>query len=251
MNDHRAALDDLYDLLEVLEGKHGGKRLLAECNGRMAWPRRGVYFFFEDGETREDGVTQRVVRVGTHALRPSRSTLWGRLSQHKGTTAGSMPGGGNHRGSVFRLHVGAALLAVGDWPRQIRDSWSVGSTADAEVRRAEYPLERAVSDHIGRMPFLWVAIEDPPGPDSERGVIEAGAIALLSNVRRPPIDAPSEGWLGHYSPHPLIRQSGLWNVNHVQDPPDRSFIGILERYVAQTPVRKRVADQTDEGYGST
>ena len=72
-------------------------------------------------------VLPRVVRVGTHGLRPSHSTLWGRLSQHKGSVGGGMPGGGNHRGSVFRLHVGSALLQTSDWSEAIRASWSVGS----------------------------------------------------------------------------------------------------------------------------
>ena len=48
-------LDDLrlfYTILDTLEQKLGGKRLLANCNGRMKWPRRGVYFFFEPGENR-------------------------------------------------------------------------------------------------------------------------------------------------------------------------------------------------------
>jgi hypothetical protein len=36
-----------YDLMERLEESVGGKRLLADCDGRMGWPQRGVYFFFE------------------------------------------------------------------------------------------------------------------------------------------------------------------------------------------------------------
>lgn len=49
-------LDDLisfYRLLEALESKQGGKRNLALCNGRMQWPDKGVYFFFEKGEHRQ------------------------------------------------------------------------------------------------------------------------------------------------------------------------------------------------------
>lgn len=231
MSERRADLDRFYELLGVLEERCGGKRTLAECHGRMGWPQRGVYFFLEDGELRGDGVTPRVVRVGTHALRPSKSTLWGRLSQHKGTMGGSMPGGGNHRGSVFRLHVGTALLATDDWPKPIQGSWSVGGTAKPDVRETEYPLERAVSDYISRMPFLWLAVEDPPGPESDRAVIEAGLIALLSNVGRPHVDVASANWLGYRAARPLIRESGLWNVNHVQDPPSGSVIAALERYI--------------------
>jgi hypothetical protein len=200
----------------------------------MGWPQRGVYFFFEDGEFREDGVSARVVRVGTHALRRSKSTLWGRLSQHKGCTGGTMPGGGNHRGSIFRLHVGTALLASGDWPGSTRNSWCVGSTASSSVRRGEYALERAVSDHIGAMRFLWLDVDDPVGPKSDRRLIEAGAIALLSNLDRAPIDASSPGWIGHHADRRRVRESGLWNVNHVQDPPDGAFLDVLARRLARS-----------------
>jgi hypothetical protein len=41
----------------------------------MAWPERGVYFFFEQGETRSKShIAERVVRVGTHALTTSSQT---------------------------------------------------------------------------------------------------------------------------------------------------------------------------------
>src|SRR5688572_3619015 len=105
-------LDDLrrfYALLDRLERRAGGRRMLSACNGRMAWPRRGVYFFMEDGEERTNsGSGLRIVRIGTHALTErSGTTLWKRLSQHKGQ---QKSGGGNHRGSIFRLLVGSTLV---------------------------------------------------------------------------------------------------------------------------------------------
>ena len=101
-------LTQFYELLTGLERNLGGARRLSECYGRMGWPQRGVYFFREAGERRIDSSQgQRIVRVGTYALKPgSRSTLWDRLSQHRGTNSG----GGNHRGSIFRLIVGAATI---------------------------------------------------------------------------------------------------------------------------------------------
>ena len=101
-----------YDILATLERRIGGRRLLAECRGRMDWPLRGIYFFMEEGERRTDtGTGLRIVRVGTHALKAgSRTTLWHRLSQHKGQ---EKSGGGNHRGSIFRLLVGSTLMKPG------------------------------------------------------------------------------------------------------------------------------------------
>ncbi|MFM8577587.1 MAG: hypothetical protein ACKOCN_02110 [Planctomycetaceae bacterium] len=233
MTDRHEALDRYYSLLEELAQRCGGPRRLAECDGSMDWPERGVYFFFEAGETRAATDRPRVVRVGTHALRPSRATLWSRLAQHRGQVGGSMPGGGNHRGSIFRLHVGTALLATGDWDDEIRRTWGAGSAAPAHIRKAESPLERAVTAHIGAMPLLWLGVGDPPGPTSDRGLIEAGSIALLSNAYRAPIDPPSADWLGRRADRDAVRQSGLWNVNHVYDPPQSAFLKAIERHVAR------------------
>jgi hypothetical protein len=83
------------------------------------------------------------------------------------------------------------------------------------------------------MPFLWLEVEDPAGPDSDRGVIEAGTIALLSNLDRAPIDVPSPGWLGRCARDRFIRESGLWNVRHVQDEPVAAFLAILARRAAE------------------
>jgi hypothetical protein len=69
----------------------------------------------------------------------------------------------------------------------------IGSNAPAEVQRAEYPLEQAVSSYIGSLPLLWLDVDDPPGPASNRAVIEAGAIALLSNDDRPVVDPVGAG----------------------------------------------------------
>ena len=75
-----------YELLDRLAMLVGGPRFLQSCHGKMDWPQRGVYFFYEGGESRSGtGDGQRVVRVGTHGLKiGSQSTLWSRLSQHRG-----------------------------------------------------------------------------------------------------------------------------------------------------------------------
>src|SRR5688572_20409210 len=108
-SDRLADLKRFYAVLDALEKHTGGARTLAECSGRLDWPTRGVYFFREAGETRSDtGNGPRVVRVGTHALKAGSGTkLWTRLSQHRGKGSG----GGNHRGSIFRLIVGTSLMA--------------------------------------------------------------------------------------------------------------------------------------------
>lgn len=221
-----------YDILARLEQHLGGKRRLAESHGRMKWPARGLYFFFEPGELRTtSGSGPCVVRVGTHALKAgSKSTLWKRLRQHRGTLRGKYAGGGNHRGSVFRLHVGTALIAKHNLSGAAVEHWAVGSSSPTRhSRQDEYPLERQVSQHIRSMPFLWVGIEDAPAPDSLRGYIERNAIGMLSNYNESsrPIDPPSESWLGRWAANEAIRRSGLWNVNHVEQDYDPAFLACL------------------------
>ena len=236
MNNNRLEhIQRLYHLLDLLEEKVGGKRLLADCNGRMNWPNRGVYFFFEPGEFRStSGAGPRVVRVGTHALKTgSKSTLWKRLSQHQGV---QKSGAGNHRGSVFRLHVGTALINRDYMVGSYASTWSNGSSASHEIRQEEKPLERAVSQYIRFMPFLWLAVGDDPGLQSKRGVIERNTISLLSNYfsnhnPQEHIDPPSDSWLGNFAKSDDIKQSGLWNVNHVRECYDPIFLDLLESYI--------------------
>ncbi len=227
-----------YQLLDRLRNKVSGERRLSDCNGRMDWPDRGIYYLFEPNESRsENGSRSRVVRVGTHALKSgSQTTLWQRLSQHKGT---QKSGSGNHRGSIFRLIVGAALK---NRDQTIEPkSWGVANDSGAAARKinmdrkalleAELPLEQAVSEHIGRMPFLWLDISDAPGPDSLRGYIERNSIALLSNFAGEKLDPPSPEWLGNDSDRERVQKSGLWNSNHVDEPYDPSFLDALEKLI--------------------
>ena len=219
-------LDEFYRLLAELEARIGGRRRLAKCRAKMGWPKRGVYFFFEPGEHRaDDPASPRVVRVGSHALTVnSKTTLWKRIYQHRGTLA---PYGGNHRGSIFRLIVGDALMRRN--PEWAIPGWGNGNTAPRETREAEIPHEARVSDHLGKMTLLFVSVPDAPGPQNARGFIERNAIALLSGCR----DKPSADWLGRHSSREPVRQSGLWNSNHVGEDCDPAFIARFAEFVGQ------------------
>jgi hypothetical protein len=196
----------------------------------MEWPRRGVYFFMEETEPRSDsGDGIRVVRVGTHALTAtSRTTLWNRLSQHRGSEAS---GGGNHRGSIFRLLVGSTFSDQ----EIFCPTWGVGINAPRDVRGAEEPLEQAVSAILRPMPFLWVAVDEGPSAHSLRGHIERNSIALLSNLGKPPLDPPSPHWRGRacVRGRALVHHSGLWNQRHVDEPYDPAFLDVLEGLVGR------------------
>jgi hypothetical protein len=239
--DRLDALRKLYDSLEHLKSRCGGMLTLSSCHGRLKWPERGIYFFFEPGEVRrESGDGPRVVRVGTHALTTtSKTSLWRRLSQHAGR---KKSGGGNHRGSIFRLLVGEAMMRRDGL--QEPASWGVKGdlTAAAEklgwqasdLRVSERPLEQAVSEYIGRLPFLIAAAEDTAGPSSARGFIERNAIALLSNYGRSPIDPPSSGWLGNWSTRDRVKGSGLWNNKHVDEEWSPELLTALDQCISRT-----------------
>jgi hypothetical protein len=100
------------------------------------------------------------------------------------------------------------------------------------VRSGERALECAVSQVIGAMPFLWLAIDDEAGPQSLRSYIERNAIALLSNYNKQPIDPPSPGWLGRRCDRDRVKNSGLWNSNHVDEPYDSAFLDKLDELVS-------------------
>lgn len=222
-------LESFYQLLADLEQHLGGPRSLSDDARGVNWPRRGVYFFQEAGERRSDtGRGPRITRVGTHALKAgSKTSLWNRLSQHRGQ---KRSGGGNHRGSIFRLIVGTALIEKEGYHCP---TWGRGSSASRDIREGEQSLEKEVSVVIGDMPFLWLDIPDAPGPDSLRGYIERNAIALLSNLGKQPLDPPSEDWLGHLCNRPLVQQSGLWNQKHVDEAYDPAFLDALADLINQ------------------
>ncbi|MFG0252593.1 MAG: hypothetical protein ACF8NJ_06960 [Phycisphaerales bacterium JB038] len=223
--------DRFYAILQDLEARVG-KQLLRDCHGRLNWPNRGVYFFFESGEHRRDGCTPRVVRIGTHALKAtSRTTLWKRLHQHRGTGAGL----GNHRGSIFRLHIGRALLRRGDVTLQ-PDTWGRGSSAKRPTTGHEASVEQAVSVYLGAMPFLWVAADDEPGPHCTRAVLETNSIALLSALGADPesADEASPDWLGRHAAAEAVRESKLWNVRDVTAAYEPSFLDLLASCAKRT-----------------
>jgi len=190
----------------------------------------GVYLFLDPAERRLTNPSAlRIVRVGTHGVAAgSKATLRDRLRTH----LGSSNGGGNHRSSVFRLHVGRALLkqkganAIPTWG-------SPAFPTTKRQQRIEALHEKTVSNYIGN---LLVTVIDVPGDSSksnDRAYLEQNIIAILSNAYRP-LDPPSFAWLGSSSDKADIRKSGLWNVNHTAQGYQANYLSVLRYYVALT-----------------
>ncbi|MDQ0462511.1 hypothetical protein QO010_000259 [Caulobacter ginsengisoli] len=225
--DHRRLKSRFDRILHNLWIGQAGGRLISETTGKQSWPRRGVYFVLDSTVAAASGRMPRIVRVGTHAVSAgSKTTLWDRLSTHRGTTVGS----GSHRSSIFRSHVGRALMA-----RDGLDfsTWGQGQSAPKDIRDQEQELERKVSDTLGGMRLLWIDIPDDPGAQSDRAFIERNSIGLLSRLGLLSPTTTKE-WLGHYSVEWRISVSGLWNLDHLFLKPDAKFLDVLKVYVDLT-----------------
>ena len=150
---------------------------------------KGVYFFFDPAEKINNGYN-RIIRVGSHGLSAGvKSNLKGRLRQHKGF----INGGGNRRVSVFRRHVGNAIIKKENFDEnQVRD----------EV------LEKMISDYINSLPLAVLLFEDDA---DKRRIFEKNSIRILSNCS----ENFNKDWLGSFSIDEKISKSGLWNIQHV------------------------------------
>lgn len=136
-----------------------------------------------------------------------------------------------HPVSEHLLHLEPSFVGVGGDPGKAENA--LGLTR-VDIKEGERPHEEAVSRRIRTMPFLWIAVEDVPGPTSARGLIERNAIGLLSNFNKEPLDVPSDSWLGHSSGRERVRKSGLWNNNHVDEPYEPAFLDTFSLLVKNT-----------------
>ncbi len=164
---------------------------------RADLPRNGIYLFFERGESVPLGPTEaaRIVRVGTHRVD---GRFPGRVRDHFH---------GNRRASVFRFHLGAALLARRAPLDPRLDPWRDRSAAGpAEV---ELLVSRTLAEDFT---FACIRVDF----SAERIALERGLIALLAQH---PVARPCEGWLGRHALAPSILRSGLWNTQETQAAP--------------------------------
>lgn len=193
-------------------------------------PKQGVYFFFDAGESTKYSTTiPRLVRIGTHGVSAgSTATLRNRLRTHLGTRAGL----GNHRASVFRLHVGRAIIERDGLHDQF-PNWGKGQSAEKAITEQEVFLEKAVSEYVGALLVLYTPISDSSGTTSLRALVETQFIALFSE-NMCPLETPSSVWLGRYSDKPTIREIGLWNIRDVGSEYDLKFMPFFEGLSSKT-----------------
>jgi len=118
-------------------------------------------------------------------------------------------------------------------PGELLDSWldRHGPRPGWAVQEAQ--VERAVSDHITAMPFLWLSVPDRADRGYiERNSIERNSVALTSRLAEG-LDRPSTRWLGRDAVRTEISQSGLWNVDHIRHRREPGFLDLLGQLVQQ------------------
>lgn len=216
------ALDRLYDMLFLYENKMGGIFQFKELGNDKLIPKRGVYIFFSENEKRLFSTKfNRIVRVGTHAVsQGSKSTLYNRLKTHKGKSNFD----GNHRSSIFRLHVGNAIM---NKQNITCDSWGKDFPVTEALKKQELEIEKEVSNYIGEMPVLLINIDDKVSKYSDRSYIEQNLIALISG-KYYPLDFQNQSWLGNFSVNDSVRKSSLWNVDYTDKWYQQDFLDVLE-----------------------
>lgn len=162
----------------------------------------GITVVYERGETYRGYA--RVVRVGAHTA-PGR--LKQRLKDHFERE--------NRNGSIFRKNIGRALLNRAKDP--YLDIWTLDTSRqpnrDREDPRRAEQVERDVSAYM-RVNLSFSVI--PVASVEARQRLASAIIATLNQAKD---FAPSDGWLGHYSTEPEIRESGLWQKHGLNADP--------------------------------
>lgn len=186
-------------------------------------PLNGIYFFFEQGETIpcNGAMVDRIVRIGTHNKDNRFRT---RIRQHYGTVKAP---GGSRSSSIFRKHLGAALLRRSEGLDARLEDWV--------AERGKFPeIEAQVSCQLrDNFTFCCVRVDRP----EDRASLERGLLSLLAQH---PIGRPSPFWLGRHSLKSEIRDTGLWNVRDIDKVPlTRTQFAYLSELARETTVRGR------------
>ncbi len=197
---------------------------------RDSLPESGWCFYFEEGERRYDMSIPRVVRVESYSSQDTKRPIYRQLLKHRGSIAGTYSGGGNHRLSVLRKHIGTAIINSLALPCQ---TWEE-EKANAFIRKEEHWLETMVSEISSSMEVLLLSFEAGQERDRILEYVEQNAIALLSNFNKYPIDSPSPDWLGNFCSNELVKESGLWNTNGVMLKYDHNFLEIFQKIVKES-----------------
>lgn len=165
-------------------------------------PMNGIYVLFEKREYAHN--QERIVRIGTHT---GDNNLRNRLHEHFLKE--------NKDRSIFRKHVGRALLARAGDPFLEQWEWDLTSRAakDQYGHLLDHEKQQAVEAQVtayiqDNFTFTVFRVDDK----TTRLRIEKALIGTISTCHS---CQPSLQWLGLHSPYAKICESGLWNIQHL------------------------------------
>lgn len=169
-------------------------------------PDSGLYLCFEDGQTVRMGqrTFDRIVRIGTHRIDHRLPT---RLRKHYGNVHNL---GGNHSDSVFRMHLGGALMSQADPDDPRLTDWL--QKDGPNIAQVEEWVSRTIRTKFS---FCCFQIDSK----EERLSLES---KLISTLAQCPLGRSAGDWLGSFAASSAIRRTGLWNIQHVDGIPMRS-----------------------------
>lgn len=178
-------METIYSLLGTLQ--------VYDCSYKSSnLPDNGIYFFYEEGEYCKinSKVMERIVRIGTHK---SDNRFRDRIRNHYR---------GNKNSSVFRTHIGSAIITKNRLKNIDINEWMKHMTP------TNNDIERIIDDTFKKnFKFRCISVQTK----NERLNLEEKLIATLSHYNF----TPSDNWLGHFAERKEIRSSGLWNVQHI------------------------------------
>lgn len=181
-------------------------------------PHNGIYFFYESGEIWGHGGNKlRIVRVGTHRA----GNFGSRIREHYLLDELNLdinkPKPSDR--SIFRKNIGRALLnKVNDnylkvWEIKFlnkENRVSFGQKRDIEKeKKIELEITKLLKDNFK---FRYIILDNQIDRMGSKG-LESSLIGTLANCG---LCKHSLNWIGKYSTEEKIKESGLWQVQHLK-----------------------------------
>jgi len=135
--------------------------------------------------------------------------------------------------SIFRKNIGRALLSQNN--DSFLDQWNIDLTKkkDREQYANQINMIKKIEveiSHILRENFSFCVI--PVEEKDQRHFFESKIIATVAQCRE---CQPSKNWLGLNSPEKKIRESGLWNYQHIHNATfSNEEFGLLKQKILKT-----------------
>ena len=182
-------------------------------------PDNGIYFFYENGELWGHGSNKpRIVRVGTHRDGNFKSRIGEHFLLNESKMNFDITKPAPHERSIFRKNIGRALLnkAKDDYLKVWKTDFTSKENRNKFAHIRDIIKEKAIESDITRIlrenfSFRFIVLKDQKSRMGSGG-LESHLIGTVASCK---LCKPSLYWLGNYSPKAQIRESGLWQVQHL------------------------------------